>query len=75
QDSSNELPNVPKMWTCNGTDINIRTYDGTCNNLKHSNWETQNRVYDRGDFFADYKNNYSGKPAININARIISNIL
>ncbi|CAG8555169.1 27832_t:CDS:2 [Racocetra persica] len=69
------LPDVPVKWTCNGTDLDIRAYDGTCNNLENSNWGVPNRVYDRGNFSAVYKDNFTGEPIIRIDARMISNTL
>ncbi|CAG8458196.1 5008_t:CDS:2 [Cetraspora pellucida] len=74
-DAPNSLPNVPEKWTCNGTDLDIRTYDGTCNNIENSNWGTQNRIFDRGNFTAFYKDNFTGEPAIKIDSRMISNML
>ncbi|CAG8543808.1 2373_t:CDS:2, partial [Dentiscutata erythropus] len=69
------LPDVPALRTCNGTDLDIRNYDGTCNNLKYSNWGADNRIYDRGSFPAVYKDSLTGEPVIKIDARMISNML
>ncbi|CAG8518182.1 9132_t:CDS:2 [Dentiscutata heterogama] len=69
------LPDVPALRTCNGIELDIRNYDGTCNNLNYSNWGTLNRIYDRGSFPAIYKESITGEPAIKIDARMISNML
>ncbi|RIA89881.1 heme peroxidase [Glomus cerebriforme] len=74
-DGSSGLDDPPPIWTCNGTDLTIRSYDGTCNNLKHNNWGAPNRVYDRGFFPAFYDDSFSGSPKINIDCRLLSNVL
>ncbi|CAG8563614.1 12140_t:CDS:2 [Gigaspora rosea] len=69
------LPNEQAERPCNGTDLDIRNYDGSCNNLNHSNWGTPNRIYWRGSFPAYYKDGVTGEPVLKIDARMISNML
>lgn len=74
-DGVTSLDDPPPIWTCNGTDLTIRSYDGTCNNLVHTNWGAPNRVYDRGFFDPYYDDNFSGSPKLNIDCRRLSNAL
>jgi hypothetical protein len=63
------------VWKCNGTDIKQRTLDGTCNNLKHSNWGAAARPFSRGKFQPNYAPNTNRTPWIDIDVRMISNAL
>src|SRR3954452_14358891 len=74
-DGTNGLDDPPPLWQCNGTDLVTRSYDGTCNNLVHTNWGTPNRVFDHGYFMPYYDDSFSGSPKINIDCRVLSNVL
>jgi len=74
-DGITSLDDPPPIWVCNGTDLTVRSYDGTCNNLNHTNWGAPNRVFDRGFFEAYYDDNFSGSPKLNIDCRQLSNAL
>ncbi|CAB4473144.1 heme peroxidase [Rhizophagus irregularis] len=74
-DGTSGLDEPPPIWTCNGTDLTVRSYDGTCNNILHNNWGAPNRVYDRGFFPAYYQDNFSGAPKLTIDCRQLSNVL
>uniref|UniRef100_A0A1D1YQS5 Thyroid peroxidase n=1 Tax=Anthurium amnicola TaxID=1678845 RepID=A0A1D1YQS5_9ARAE len=63
------------VWKCNGTALKQRTLDGTCNNLKFSNWGAVKRPFSRGDFEPNYAPNTNSTPWINIDVRMISNAL
>jgi len=67
----NETP----VWKCNGTALNQRTLDGTCNNLKNSNWGAVNRPFSRDGFEPNYAPNTNNTPWIDIDVRMISNAL
>ncbi|CAG8437836.1 7987_t:CDS:2 [Funneliformis caledonium] len=69
------LDDVPPIWICNGTDLKTRSYDGTCNNLVHTNWGAINRVFDRGFFDPYYDDYFTGSPVSLIDTRLISNLL
>jgi hypothetical protein len=75
-DGTSGLDEVAPLWQCNGTDLTIRSIEGTCNNIKHSNWGAPNRVFDHGFFVPPYyDDSFTGSPKTNIDCRLLSNVL
>nr|CAG8499353.1 10418_t:CDS:2 [Entrophospora candida] len=74
-EGQSSLNDVQPLRACNGTDIDIRGYDGSCNNIKRSNWGVPNRVFDRVWFDPKYEDNFTGAPFLKVDSRMISNLL